>query len=47
MKRRRKKRFDCNHVGYGKYCHRCEQEGVAEKQGVANWNNSMKNGKKK
>ncbi len=23
---RRKKKFECNHKGFGKYCHRCDNE---------------------
>lgn len=35
--RRRKKRFECSHYGFGRYCHRCEQEGVGEKQRPVGW----------
>lgn len=24
-KRKGKKKFDCGHIGFGKYCHLCEQ----------------------
>ena len=41
MRRRRgngKKRFSCNHVGKGQYCHRCEKaeklEKLAESGGI-------------
>jgi plasmid maintenance system killer protein len=26
-----KKKFECGHIGHGKYCHRCEQELAARK----------------
>lgn len=32
MARRRKKTFPCGHKGYGKICHRCEQERQAVRE---------------
>ena len=31
--RRRKKKFECDHVGFGKYCHKCFAE-KGEKLGL-------------